>query len=157
MKVTINQSVGTVEWTFGEDLAPVVLHRDRLSREVREYAVLHGIKQKAGDAMALSASDFGGRVPESAKRAALVEMVDYLESGTTEWNQRRAASGTSDRALLARALAELGKSPTAERLKALTTREVDALLISAPIKPIVDRMRAEAVANVDTDDLLAGL
>lgn len=155
-KVTINQSVGTVEWIF-DDGSMVRLHRDRLSQPVREYAVLHGIKQKAGDAMALSASDFGGRVPDSARKAALVEMVEYLESGATEWNQRRAASGTSDRALLVRALAELGKPATAEWIKARSTREIEALLASERIKPIADRMRAEAVAGVDTEELLAGL
>jgi hypothetical protein len=158
IQVQINSSIGTVAWTFSDGKV-VTLHIERLSGPVMGYAALHGLKQKAGDVMALKASDFGGRVPEQAKFDELTGMVEWLESGTTEWNRKVARESTGGLLLLA--LIRYRQDKTREQLQAyLKTLDGAAkakLLASDKIRPIADEIRAEAGKGVDADAMLEGL
>lgn len=155
IQVSINASVRIVEWVF-PTLGKVTLHAERLSAQNMEYAALHGLKQKCGDVMALKAEDFGGRVPETAKHAELKAMVDWLETGTTEWNRRVARESTGG--LLLQCLIRYLPAKTPEQLmeyiKTLDASARGKLLNSDKILPIANAIRAEAGRNVATDDML---
>jgi hypothetical protein len=157
ISVSINQSVGTVEWTFSD--GKVVLHVERLSPAVMAYAALHGLKQKAGDVMALKAEDFGGRVPEGAKKAELLAMVQWLESGTSEWNRKVARESTGG--LLLQCLMEYLPNKSREQLqeyiKTLDAGARAKLLASDKIHPIAERIRAAAGKGIETDEMLGDL
>lgn len=155
IKCTIDQVAGTITWRGFAD-GDVVLDVSRASETNRKYGMYHGLKQRGTDAMALQASDFGGRVPESAKRAALCEIVEHLHSGTDEWSMRGTGTGGVV-ALFMRVLIEAypDKSPEklAERTKGWMRAQRDAFLMEPRMKLIADRMRAEATQNVDVGAL----
>jgi len=121
---------------------------------------LHGIKQKCGDAMALSAEDYGGRVPEEAKFAALGEMIGFLESGLDQWNQVRTGRVSQleqDRALLMRALELAGIAFKAEKIAALKGNQITAMLVSEKLAESVALIRLEQTRDVDTEALFTEL
>jgi len=157
IQVSINQSIGEVEWTFSD--GKVTLHVARLSKSVMSYAALHGLKQKAGDVMALKAEDFGGRVPEAEKKAELVAMVQWLQSGTSEWNRKVARESTGG--LLVQCLMEyLPKKSREQLLEYVKTLDAGAranLLASDKIHPIAERIRAAAGKGIETDEMLGDL
>jgi hypothetical protein len=163
-RAVINQSIGEITWPFSDGRSQT-LHLERLSPEVKAYAVYHGLKQKGSDAMALPAEKFpGNRVPESAKWDALKAVIDHLESGSLNWNPDRLASGPSVSGVkfLLDALCELyaGKKTReqlVEFLKSKSREEQLALAENAKIKPIIERMTAAAVAHIDTSAMLDGL
>lgn len=158
IQVQINESIGELVWTF-PTLGSVTLHVERLSQPVLAYAALHGLKQKCGDVMALKAEDFGGRVPEQAKFEELTAIVNWLESGTTEWNRKVARESTGG--LLLQCLMEYLPNKTREQLleyvKGLDSGARAKLLASDKIHPIAERIRAAAGKGIETDEMLGDL
>jgi hypothetical protein len=161
IKVAINKSIGTVQWQFSDGRIQTA-HAERLHPAIRAYAALHGIKQKCGDAMALSAEDYGGRVPEQAKFDELKSMIEFLESGLDQWNQVRVGSGRvsqleQDRALLMRALELAGIAFKAEKIAALKGNQITAMLVSEKLAESVALIRLEQTRDVDTEALFTEL
>lgn len=158
IQVQINVSIGTLEWTF-PTLGKVTLHTERMSAENMRYAAFHGLKQKCGDVMALKAEDFGGRVPENAKHAELTAMIEWLESGATEWNRKVARESTGG--LLVQCLVEYLPNKSRESLleyvKGLDANARGKLLASDKIHPIAERIRAAAGKGIETDAMLGDL
>lgn len=152
---TINQSIKEIEWTFSD--GSVVLHCERVSPEILAYAAFHGLKQRGTDTMALKADDFGGRVPEAAKRAELQAMVAHLESGTAEWN-RRSATGEPRGGLLLTVLCEAYPGQTREKLatwlKGKSAADRAALLREPRMAVIAERIREAAGKGADTQSLV---
>ncbi len=161
IKCVINQSVGEVVWGPFATGKSITLHTGRVSAANLAYAMFHGLKQRGSDVMALQAKDYGGRVPESAKWDELKAMVDYLESGATEWARRATSAEREAGGLLFRCVMEYrpGRKPEAVQafLRAMTPTERADLLESPGILPIAQRLRAESARKVDTDAALAGL
>jgi hypothetical protein len=155
VKCHINMSIGTLTWkfpTFGD----VVLHyEERVSEENKTYSVPHGLKQRGADTMALETVD-GVRPTERQKHDELVAWVDWIETGTKEWSRKGAARVSTDRKLLARVVAELGATLKVA-IEDLKPAQIDALLARPKFKVVADRMREEAAANVDTDELVEEL
>ncbi len=169
-RCTINQSIKQIIWPMAEG-EPLVLHVERISQSVMDYAAFHGLKQKVTDAMALPAEKFGGRVPESAKRSAAEAVIAHLEKGLGfadgGWNLTRQPTGprTDSRVgYLVRALMEVFGKKTEEQyrewLKDKSTAEQLSLSNNPKLKGVIDGYIAEATAHIDTDamfDELEGL
>ena len=148
----INASIGALVWTF-PTMGQVTLHLDRVSDANKQRFIPHGAKQKCADAMALDADDFGGRVPESAKHAALKSIVDWFETGTNDWTRRGEPRQTGDRTILRLVLERLNRKLKVA-IEDLDGKQVAAILARPDFKPTADAIRAEQIGDVDTDDLL---
>jgi hypothetical protein len=112
---------------------------------------IHGAEQKIGDAAA------GLALEDSI--LAVDDVIENLYNG--QWNSKREASGFAGASILARALVEVTGQPIDKikaNLKALTTAQRNAMKNNAKIRPVVDRLEAEAAAKkgtaVDSDALL---
>ncbi len=127
------------------------------------YAALHGFNQRLRDAAALSRDPKTGKPPSPADRfEAIARLVDHYHSGSPDWNLRVAAGErtSGELGMLAAAIAEFkGKDVIEVRdwLKTKSEAERKALAVSAAIKPIMDRMREEAAAPVDAEEMLGEL
>lgn len=151
---------GTVlTFTFA-DGAEIVIDASELSPEVQRDAMMHGLKQKIGDAAAMSRNpDTGASATLTDKRNAMTEVRDRLVSGA--WNKTRdGASSGGGSGLLFRALCEYKASTPPEQLRAWLQgkdKAEQAKLRKIPaIATIIERMRAE-ISSVDEDALFAGL
>lgn len=145
------------EGTFGfNDGSSVTIPRNALTAEVEERALFHGIKQKVADAAAIPRDTVTGRSANDAdKIRAMRAVVERLLAGT--WAVSGGGGVSSDKMFLIRAMAEYsGKSleEAREFVEDKTKTQQTALMGNAKIKPIIDRMRAESVGNIDSDDLL---
>lgn len=112
---------------------------------------IHGAEQKIGDATAgLSLED---------SILAVDDVIENLYNG--QWNSKREASGFAGASVLARALVEVTGHPIDKvkaQLKSLTVAQRNAMKNNPKVRPVVDRIEAEAAAKkgtvVDSDALL---
>ena len=140
------------------------LDMTRLHAEVLARATQHGLVQRISDRAAISRNTETGK-PATAdeKWAAMKELVDHYESGSADWGMRATRSGTTGAGveLLVECLMEIYPTKGREALKAWAMKRtiVDraALLASEKIKPIADRLRAEAVEGLDAEAMLGEL
>ena len=160
INVSRNESIR--ELTFSVvGAGQITLHLERVSQSNLDRATFHGFQQRISDAAALSRDTSSGLSATPAdKLAAMKELVEFYESGSSEWSRRR-QPGQSDIGLLWRAVCELksDKSPDAirESLSALNPQEVRAMLQHPAVKAIVDRLLSEATKGVDVDGLLEAI
>lgn len=129
-----------------------------VSDEVRAYAVLHGFKQRISDMAAIPRDiKTGHSATPFEKYTAMVELASYYEAGAVEWSRVRAAVDSGG--LLVRCLIvvypKLAETKIREMVEAMKPAERAATLLNDRIKPIADRLRAEAVEHIDSEDLLA--
>lgn len=138
------------------------LEMSALSNEIREQAMLHGLKQKLIDAAAISCDPATGRAATvDTKFEAVNEVFERLLNG--EWNKKREA-GTQSGGLLFRALVKMydGRK-TPEEIKTFLASKSEAeklaLRKNEKVAEIIDELRATSnkVDTVDTDKLLADL
>jgi hypothetical protein len=161
IKPVIDAALQTIVWTAidaeGNKLPNVLTFDAKLASVAnRNYAALHGFKQRIGDAAALGQ---GSSLDE--KFSAMAEIVDHLESGSDEWRLKAQAGDT----LLVRALLveaeNLGKTIDSEvlraKVKALSAGQQSALLGSERLSGIVAKLRADAGRGTDTEALLGEL
>ena len=130
-----------------------------LTPEIRDYATMHGLKQKLVDAAAISRNPDTGRAATVADKYDAVKAVfDRLQAG--QWNAPREGAGASG-GLLFRALCRMyaGKKDEEairEFLEGKTDAEKTALRKNPKVAAIIDEIRAESgkAASIDTDELL---
>lgn len=163
IRCTINAAVRQIVWTDVDAAETATLHVDRLSPQVREFAMFDRLRAKVTDAAAIERDTATGRsAPVSEKFAAMRGMIDWLESGTTDWNRKGAGGGD---ALLWQAVVEAGLTrkdgsvitDTADaraKFRALAPGQRKALAQDARVKPVYDRLVAEATAGVDVEATL---
>jgi hypothetical protein len=149
---------GEITFTV-RDAGAVTLNVAKLSDRVRDRAMLHGMIQRISDAAALSRDPATGIPATPAdKLASMRALVDHYETGTEEWNRRRAGG---DGGVLVRALMELYPTKTREQigefLAGKSAREKDALKRSAKVAPIIERMERDAGRGLDGNAMLEGL
>lgn len=133
-----------------------------LTPEIREYATMHGLKQKLVDAAAISRNPETGRAASIEDKVAAVRAVfDRLLAG--QWNAPREGGGGAG-GLLFRALCRMyaGKKDEGairEFLESKTDAEKTALRKNPKVAAIIEEIRAETgkAANIDTDELLGEL
>lgn len=151
---------GTLHLAFsnGETIA---IAPEELNSEIRNAALLHGLKQKLVDAAAISRNpDTGRSATADDKYNAVREVYDRLLSG--QWNKGRGEGSGTKGGLLFRALCQLyeGKQ-TPEAIRAFLDKkspaEKTALRNTAKIAAIIATFKEEPIDGIDADELLAGL
>ncbi len=139
----------------------VVVAADSLAEGIQLHAMLHGIKQKLIDAAAISRNPETGRsaTPDD-KWNALREVFDRITGDAPTWNKVREGGGGSGGLLFA-ALCRLYPAKTPETLREFlagkSPAEQAALRANPKISTIIDQIRAERGAAVDSDELLGEL
>ncbi|HWI70200.1 MAG TPA: hypothetical protein VNS88_17845 [Nitrospiraceae bacterium] len=162
--------VGTVlAWTFSNGKVAKI-DAEELSADLQHRAMLHGVKQKCADSMAIEHKQADGSVrkpTDNEKFEAISTVISNLLAG--QWSGAREATG----GILYRAFEILkpGRFPTvaefqswlAEEAKErnLTIKQFAAKLETQPgkIKDAVDQIREEMAGDeeMDTEDLLENL
>ena len=136
-----------------------------LNAEVKQRALLHGMKQRIIDSAAIPCDNITGKpATPQQKYEAMRALVEHYNSGTSDWNiargegGERAAGGITLKAVamvqgVDEALMRKRIEGLAER-KGLTAKGILASLAKSPdvIRTIAE-IRAKA-ANVDADGLL---
>lgn len=153
----------------GSGAGQLVFDRRTASAACRDEAERMGWKQRFGDKAAKSCDPKTGKPqPASVKYEGIRQLVEHYASGTEQWRLGFAAGERESGGLLARAVLEYqtakneakGKpAPTAEQvgayLKEKSAKDRANLGMSPGIRPIMERLRAEQVEDVDTDEALA--
>ena len=145
--------------------APMVIDLDdpRLSPEVIAAAAINGFRQRLMDAAALKRDTATGKsATAQEKDAAIRKLYDHYISGSAEWELQRGAVGPRIDPLVVRAIMEaFSKSEDVVRAMIETNSEKQglkpaeycaALVENAKVKPIVERMRQEALKGVVVED-----
>jgi hypothetical protein len=166
-----NDEVGGVQMFHVASVGTLVLyHRPEgdikgLSDAVIHHAAYHGMEQRIRDAGALGYDEDKKRfATPQEKHAAMRELVEYYNSGATEWSLR---GGISEGSLLFRALMREKPDREPEKIKAwITAQDARAkdgkvskgwrrdLLDSDRLIDIVRAIRKEDGKSVDADAML---
>lgn len=145
----------------GDNGRVLTLDAQTLAREVWDTAVMHGLKQKIGDAAAISRNPETGRpVTTNEKFDAMAEVLNRLMSGA--WNKpRESGDGAGAGGLLFKALCRVKSDKTPAEVKAYLdgrSKDEQAALRKVPvIAAAIDAIRAESAkaAGIDGEALLA--
>jgi hypothetical protein len=127
MKKIINVAARSVTFTF-DDLPDVTMHAERMSAANYDYAVLHGLSARIGDAAAIPKSaENGFKVTESMRREEVAAMVTHYERPEcVEWNLRVGTRAPKQNARIAELAEALG----------LTYEETQAKLVEDAMKAL---------------------
>jgi hypothetical protein len=134
----------------------------KLSPEIQQQAMLHGLKQKLVDAAAIARNTTTGRSATIDDKAAAIREVHarITREDAPSWNKGREGGGnTSANGLLVRALMQMtGKDKAAidEFLAAKSKEEKAALRKNPKVAAIIAELQT-AASDVDSDALLDGL
>lgn len=159
IKADISPEQGLLNLTFstGKQLN---LHASKLTEEIRQFAMLHGLKQKLVDAAAISRNPETGRSATVGDKLAAVEKVyDRLVAGL--WNEPREGGGSGS--YLLRALCKLYPAKAAEDVKTwldgMDDAKKKALELNPRVAEAILAIKAEKLGadDVDTDELLGEL
>jgi len=166
-----SNSVVTTKWdTEKRTLTFTVLKVGELTLELGkvhqsnlDYAAIHGLKQRVSDAAAIPFDAKAKRyATPQEKYDAMKALVDHYNSGAAEWSLKRAERVGTDELMLTQALSELYPMQTADAVRAkvagMTRAERTALSDHPKVKPVIERLRAAALATsgVDAEKLLEG-
>lgn len=160
IETTISGVILGMAFDNGQTLS---LSAGQLTEEIRNAALMHGLKQKLVDAAAISRNpDTGRSATTEDKYSAVREVYDRLLSG--QWNkQREGGSGGNSGGLLFRALSRLYAAKTPEQIREFLEAKSDAekaTLRKLPaVAAIIEQLKAESVKTdgIDGAALLAGL
>lgn len=152
---TINGNTLTLAFSNGSQ---IVVDAATLAPEIRDAAMMHGLRQKLGDAAAISRDTTTGRAASvEDKFNAVKEVADRLVAGL--WNKvREGGGGGNTGGLLLRALCEVYPRKTREELatwlEGKTAKEKMALRANEKIAALIASYN---VGSVKGDDLLSEL
>lgn len=145
-------------FTFANGAPPLVIYAAELLDDIRTAACMHGLKQKIGDAAAMSRDPETGRSATlSDKRAAMVAVAERLRGGA--WNAER-GEGTGAGGVLFQALCrmfpERPRDEVRERLAGMSKAEQAAMRKNPRIATIIAEIQAAAASagGIDSDKLL---
>ena len=153
---TIDNNTLTLMFANGETLT---MRGDALTSEVRQYAMMHGLKQKLVDAAAISRNPETGRPSSVEDKYQAVKVVfDRLLTG--QWNATREGGGNAGGLLMQALVRMYAGRKTAEDIKAFLAEKSDAekaaLRKNPRVAAIIEDIRAEQgrVTGIDADELL---
>lgn len=142
-----------------------------LSDDIRDEAIVHGLRQKISDGAAIPRDQLPNNPVEAArlKFSAMAEIADRLRNG--EWSARRGDGSAPVAGIIYRAFEEWALARAAEKGATLSPEQVRAsydardraaqlALRNVPaIADIIARMKAEkgGASSVDADAILADL
>lgn len=163
---TVSATIAQGVLTIVCDGKTLTIDPANFSADVRNYAMLHGFKQKIVDAAALSRDEATGRSASPMEKfAAMADVATQLAEG--DWNKRATGDGTAGVGLLVSALMRLTGKDRAEIepvVEGWTKEQQAAMRASAEVAPIIATIKAERAAKKGTDSapvdvgaLLAGL
>jgi len=152
----------TLTFSGGQE---IVVDANKLRPEIRDMAILHGLKQKLVDAAAISRNiDNGQPASVADKYAAVKKVADRLMSADGQWNEGRGAAGESTPKsgdMLVRALIIMtgrDEEYVKDFLSAKTKEQRAALKKNPRVVAIIAELMAATVSNgVNTDELLGEL
>lgn len=154
---------GLLTITFGNG-EQITVNPTALSDEIRTAAMLHGLKQKLGDAAAISRNpDTGRSASLDDKIAAVREVFERITSPDGTWNKiRESGEGSGNGGLLFRALCNIyAGRRTPEQITAFledkTEAEKAALRKSFIVAKEIERIRPAPKDTGNGDNLLAEL
>ena len=158
IEVTLNNEV-IATFSNGKSLIVDAAH---LSDDIRNQAMLHGIKQKIGDAAAIARNTTtGASASIQDKFDAMAEVVERITAADGTWNKMREGGAGAGNTLLQKALMELTGKPrdeVAEFLEEKSKEEKAALRNNAKVSAIIARLQAANInKDIDTDELLSEL
>ena len=132
MKKILNAVDQTVTFTFGDDLAPVVIAMKDVSPANATYAMLHGFGARIGDNAAITKSPENNfTVTEAMRRAEVVGLVEfYANPDNLDWEQRK-ATGPRKPAI----------NPTWAKMAELSGRTYEAIAAEMAERDIAELMR----------------
>lgn len=146
--------VGSDELVFtfadGQDLR---IDAGKLTNDIRREAIMHGLKQKIGDAAAIGRNPETGRSATLAdKRAAMRTVIERLQAGS--WNAERGEGGAPSGGLLFAALVRMYAGKKSEEdirafLGGKSDKEKAALRKNPRVAAIIEEIKAERAANGD--------
>lgn len=150
---------GTLHLAFsnGETIA---LAPEELNSDIRNAALLHGLKQKLVDAAAISRNpDTGRSATVDDKYNAVREVYERLLTG--QWNKSRGEGSGTSGGLLFRALCQIYSDKTPDAIRAFLDKKSPAekagLRATPKIAAVIDTLRSEKGSDIDAEELLAGL
>jgi hypothetical protein len=163
--VTFEQSGGELRFTAGGQTT--VLDMAKVSQTLLDRAIVHGLKQRISDAAAIPCdSETGLPATPAEKFAAMSELVEHYNSGTSDWiRPRTAGDGTPRSGSTLQAFANVywgGDLAEAQvTMQAFATKRgiefAAAVKVWAGADKIVEevaRMKAAIPAKVNADSLL---
>lgn len=143
-------------------LDPLTINANALTADLLNHAIVHGLKQKIGDAAAMSRNpETGASATLADKRAAMARVIDQLMGG--DWNKTREGGAGGAGGLLFAALCRMQPTKPAAEIRAWldgkTPAEQAALRKNPKVAPIIAAIQAERVKTdgIDSDDLLDDL
>jgi hypothetical protein len=147
--------------TFSDGRA-LTLDASTLSDDIKQAAMMHGLKQKLVDGAAIARNPETGRSATlEDKFNAVQEIYDRItDSAAPAWNKgRTSGEGDGGNTLLLRALCKMsGKSPAvmAALLENKTKEEKKALRANPKVAAIIAELQSERLAQqgIDGDALL---
>jgi len=169
-------SVVTTVWTGWQlkidvlGAGAILFNADQMSKDNRETAEKHGWVQRLCDRAAMQAPTRKALTTEAewlgilakhkmAKFSAIAELAQYYEGGDVPWKMTGTAE--KDGGLLFTALCEfkprLTEGQIAEHLKTRTPAQLTEIRAIPEIVDIMNRLRKERVAKVDTKSALGDL
>lgn len=134
------------------------LDANNLSDDIRQAALMHGLKQKLVDAGALARNlDTGKTATLQDKIDAVREVYDRIRSQAGTWNKIRGdGAGAGNSGLLVRALMRLtgqARDVVEDNLEGMSTEEKTALRNMPKVAAIIAEFKA-ATSKIDTNALL---
>lgn len=145
---------GTIVTFTTADGASASLDAMSLTAELREAAMMHGLKQKLGDAAAISRNPDTGRSATTAdKLAAIEEVRERLLAGS--WNKtREAGDHVGAGGLLFKALCIVRKDKTADEIRAyITSRTKEEQAAMRKVPAVAEAIEKIRLANAKTDGI----
>lgn len=151
-----------VELVFkGDNGRELRINAVELSPEICNMSMMHGLKQKIGDAAAISRNPETGRsATTDDKFDAMAEVLNRLLAG--QWNKTREGDGGGAGGLLFKALCKIKADKTPAEIRAYLearTKEEQAALRKVPvIAAVIEEIRAAQAKDggIDGEALLAG-
>jgi hypothetical protein len=144
----IDAAPAAVEWTFEGGLAPIAIAIDGLSESIINAAIAHGLKQKVGDAAALSRNPETGRSATTAdKRAAMLEVIERLIGPAPSWNKTERDGTGPTGGLLWRAMVRAFPEKDGEKLRAWIASKSDKEQANMRAQPKISAIIAEIKAE----------
>jgi hypothetical protein len=146
----------TLTLTFSDGRV-LILDATTLTHEIKQAAMLHGLKQKLVDGAAIARNPETGRSATlEDKFNAVKEIYDRItDPAAPAWNKGRASGeGDGGNTLLLRALCKMsGKSPAvmAAALENKTKEEKKALRANPKVAAIIAEIQAERLAQQGID------
>lgn len=148
---------GTVLTMAFADGSTITIDAANLSDDIRQQAMMHGIKQKVGDGAAISCNPETGRsaTPTDKYNAAL-EIALRLRDGN--WNKTREGGPTSSAGgILFRALCLVYATKTPEQIRAtMESKTKEELAVLRKLPKVVAVIASLKPASADTESATAG-